>query len=140
MSSPSSPREGTVLWTPSATAMEQSQMEHFRRYICDRHGLALSRRALASARDPNPSWVESYQELHAWSVANSSEFWAAVWEFCKVIHSQDYDQVVDETIPIDEIPVWFSGARLNFAENLLRYRDDRPAIIYESKCPQGCMA
>ena len=28
---------------------------------------------------------------------------------------------------------WFSGARLNFAENLLRYRDERTAIIFKGE-------
>lgn len=69
-------------------------------------------------------------------MSHLSEFWAAVWDFCEVIHSQAYDRVVDESLPMDEIPVWFSGARLNFAENLLRYRDDRPAIIYESNASE----
>lgn len=27
-------------------------------------------------------------------------------------------------------PVWFVGSRLNFAENLLRYRDDREALVF----------
>lgn len=43
MSSPGSPREGEVLWTPSTAMMERSQMEQFRRHICERHKLSLSK-------------------------------------------------------------------------------------------------
>jgi acetoacetyl-CoA synthetase len=34
---------------------------------------------------------------------------------------------------MDEIPRWFTGARLNYAENLLRFNNDRIAIYSCSK-------
>ena len=37
------------------------------------------------------------------------------------------------TSPMDALPEWFAGARLNFAKNLLRFDDDMPAIIALSK-------
>jgi acetoacetyl-CoA synthetase len=39
---------------------------------------------------------------------------------------------LDRMAPPDPIrgPRWFPGARLNFAENLLRYDDSRPAIVF----------
>ena len=37
-------------------------------------------------------------------------------------------QVVDKEKGIADIPEWFPGSRLNFAENLLKYDDDRVAI------------
>ena len=30
---------------------------------------------------------------------------------------------------VADVPVWFSGCRLNFAENLLRYQEDKTAVI-----------
>jgi acetoacetyl-CoA synthetase len=72
-------------------------------------------------------------------VAFPEEFWAAVWRFCGVRAAErpgqePWDAVgigLDRIAPPDPIagPSWFPGARLNFAENLLRYRDDRPALI-----------
>ena len=38
-------------------------------------------------------------------------------------------QVVDKGKNITEIPEWFSGSRLNYAENLLRCKDNKTAII-----------
>jgi len=69
-----------------------------------------------------------YDSLYRWSVENIPDFWAAMWDFAKVVASRGYDQVVDD---LTKFPgaTWFSGAKLNFAENLLRYRDDRIAII-----------
>ena len=60
------------------------------------------------------------------------DFWARLWEFADIKASRGYDQVVDD---VRKMPgaKWFSGARLNFAENLLRHRDDRPAFIFRGE-------
>ncbi|ESN93803.1 hypothetical protein HELRODRAFT_103160 [Helobdella robusta] len=72
--------------------------------------------------------LETYQELHRWSVDNYPEFWEELWEFAEVIHSKKYDYVVDRSKGIADIPAWFPCCRLNFAENLLRRRDHKIAI------------
>lgn len=43
-------------------------------------------------------------------------------------------QVVDKTKNITEIPEWFRGSRLNYAENLLRCKDNKTAIIECGMC------
>ena len=48
----------------------------------------------------------------------------------KIKASQKTDQVIDKTKRIDEIPKWFEGAKLNYAENLLRYPDDNKTAFY----------
>ena len=69
-----------------------------------------------------------YDELYGWSIADIPAFWACMWEFAGIIASHRYDTVVDD---LGKMPGagWFIGAKLNFAENLLRYRDERPALI-----------
>jgi acetoacetyl-CoA synthetase len=69
-----------------------------------------------------------YTELHQWSIDQPQAFWAAIWDFCGVVASRRYDRVVDD---FDRMPGarWFPGARLNYAENLLRFRDDHPALV-----------
>ncbi|CAI2173799.1 10214_t:CDS:2 [Funneliformis geosporum] len=62
-------------------------------------------------------------------VEDIQEFWAAVWDYTKIIYSVPYEQVLEDK-PMDQIPAWFLGARLNFAENLLWCRDrNKVAII-----------
>jgi acyl-coenzyme A synthetase/AMP-(fatty) acid ligase len=34
---------------------------------------------------------------------------------------------------------WFYGAELNFAQNLLRYRDDRTAIIFRGEAMEAAV-
>ena len=77
--------------------------------------------------------------MHAWSTSRPQEFWPAVWRFCGVVAearsgAQAWDDVVlgfDRMALPDAAlgPRWFLGARLNFAENLLRYRDEREALV-----------
>lgn len=50
------------------------------------------------------------------------------WKYANVIHSQAYDEVLDQSQPMENVPEWFCGACLNFAENLLRYNDDKVAL------------
>lgn len=86
----------------------------------------------------------SYNDLYRWSVLHPEEFWPLMWRFAGFIaetaektgteQKEPWTEVVrglDRMAPPDHDlgPRWFIGARLNFAENLLRYRDDRGAII-----------
>ncbi len=73
--------------------------------------------------------LEDYSALYRWSVEKSDEFWHALWEFCGVVASQRWDRVVDDFHLLPGAH-WFPGARLNFAENLLRYRDGRRALVF----------
>ena len=72
--------------------------------------------------------MRGYAELYQWSIDQPQAFWASVWDFCQVVASRPYDRVVDD---FDRMPGarWFPAARLNYAENLLRFRDHRPALV-----------
>jgi len=76
--------------------------------------------------------LPDYPALHRWSVEHIPEFWESVWQYSQIIYSADYDQVVDDP---NKMPgaKWFTGARLNFAENLLQHRDDHPAILFRGE-------
>ena len=70
-----------------------------------------------------------FQAFRDWSAENPSIFWGYVWDFCEVIASKRFNEVL---IDGDKMPgaKWFSGARLNFSENLLRYTDTQDAIVF----------
>jgi len=82
----------------------------------------------------------SHAELWRWSVERPEEFWPAVWHFTGIIADErpgsvPWDTVLvggDRMAPPDPVrgPRWFAGARLNFAENLLRFDDDREALVF----------
>jgi acetoacetyl-CoA synthetase len=73
-----------------------------------------------------------YEELYNWSVTNISDFWESIWGFTEISASQTYDEVIDD---VSKMPGtrWFSGARLNFTENLLRYKDNQTALIFRGE-------
>ena len=77
-----------------------------------------------------------YFDLYDWSISNIPDFWASVWDFVEVKASKKYEKVVEDlnTFPGTK---WFPGAELNFAENLLRYRDTKVAVVFkcETKAP-----
>jgi acetoacetyl-CoA synthetase len=112
------------IWTPPPERVTRSNLSAFLTYV---------RRQVGTD-------VRDYRSLHAWSVAHRDEFWPAVWRFCGVVAEEragrdPWDAVgtgLDRMAPPDPQlgPRWFPGARLNFAENLLRRRDAAPAIIF----------
>jgi acetoacetyl-CoA synthetase len=100
------------LWSPSEATIANSLMTAFTHHVEKRHHLEL----------------DTYQSLHAWSVAKPELFWAALWDFLQIKSSAPPDTTVEN---FDSFPgaQWFPGARLNFAENLLRQRSLKTALI-----------
>jgi len=100
------------IWQPSEERIERTNMTAFARQVAAAHGERL----------------REYAELRAWSVEHPELFWPALWRFADVRASRPWRQVLARR---DRMPgaKWFVGAELNFAANLLRHRDDRPAII-----------
>ncbi|MCD6379431.1 acetoacetate--CoA ligase [bacterium] len=101
-----------LMWKPSEKKIQDTNMFHFIAYINKQYEKQFT----------------LYDELWQWSINNPSSLWESLWDYLEIIHSQHYDSVL---VDGDKMPgaKWFSGAKLNFAENLLRYRDDRLAII-----------
>ena len=97
---PSTPPQ-TPLWEPTEQDRERAEMTRFMRWVTERHGRKF----------------DGYAELWEWSVAETEQFWADIWEFCDVRSSRPYERVLNSR----QMPGarWFEGARLNYAENLL---------------------
>ncbi|MCH7623206.1 MAG: hypothetical protein IIB46_03905, partial [Nitrospinae bacterium] len=76
--------------------------------------------------------LADHAALYQWSVENIEAFWVSVWRFGEVVSSQVWDEVLvhGERMPGAS---WFPGARLNFAENLLRRRDDADALVFRGE-------
>ncbi|HJV65491.1 MAG TPA: acetoacetate--CoA ligase [Geomonas sp.] len=104
------------IWIPPESRVRASAMVRFMEFVNARHATHFS----------------TYPELYQWSVTNIPSFWAALWDFTGVIASRPFDEVIYDATRMPGAN-WFPGARLNFAENLLRYRDDRTAIISQGE-------
>jgi acetoacetyl-CoA synthetase len=101
-----------LLWTPSADKVAQANLTRFLATVNREHGLSL----------------QGYDDLYEWSVREIPAFWEAMWRFADVRFSAPHEAVLED--PVMPGARWFRGARLNFAENLLRHRDDRTALVF----------
>jgi len=83
------------------------------------------------ARDYGERFTD-YAGLYDWSIREPEKFWCALWDFCGVIAETRGTRVLADG---DRMPgaTWFPEARLNYAENLLRRRDDAPAMIFRGE-------
>jgi acetoacetyl-CoA synthetase len=100
------------LWRPSPERIRDARMTEFMALANARYGLAL----------------EDQAALYAWSIRERADFWRLVWDYGQVRGDPGSRVLVDG----DRMPGarWFPDARLNFAENLLRRRDDADAIVF----------
>ena len=104
------------LWRPSEKRVADANLTRFICCVNARRGLRL--------RD--------YTELYAWSLSSAPEFWAELARFAAV-------RAEWGTGPVIENPAAMPGARffadtqLNFAENLLRYDDEQPALVFRNE-------
>ena len=76
--------------------------------------------------------LADFEDLHAWSIEHPEDFWAAVWDFGGIVAETRGNVVVEDRAKMPGAR-WFPNARLNFAENLLRRRDDGPALIFSDE-------
>lgn len=100
----------TPLWRPSPSRITDANMTQFMKFVAkDGHKLT------------------HYQDLYDFSIRLPHLFWKYVWEYGSFIEHSPVEQVLKnkERMPGAQ---WFTGTTLNFAENLLKFRDDRPAI------------
>ena len=110
-------KRGELLWEPSPEAIQRSNMTAYMRWLEAERGL---------------DFGGDYHALWRWSVADLDGFWSSIWEFFDVRAAEPYTEALaSRGMPGAQ---WFPGARLNYAENLLRDKpDDRVAVIHASE-------
>src|ERR1700756_1493581 len=108
--------EGDLLWTPGAARINKSHLTAFMRWLAQTRGRKFS----------------GYDELWSWSVSDLEGFWQAIWDYFGVRSSTPYERVLaDRRMPGAK---WFPGARLNYAEHVLRHeRPNADALMYLSE-------
>ena len=109
---------GEPVWAPDSERVNRANLTAFLRHIRER-------------RPSGADAVADFPSLYRWSVERPDAFWPEVWRFGGVVSDErpgrePWDEAVvglDRMAPPDAErgPRWFTGARLNFAENLLRF-------------------
>ena len=93
-----------IVWQPAPERMARSNMQRFIETVNRRRGLSLG----------------DYPSLYQWSVSDKEAFWESLWDFVAIRAARRADRVV-ESHHLFWRQRWFPGAKLNFAENLLRH-------------------
>ena len=106
-----------LLWNPTSEQVRLSNLQAFMKEV-HRNG------AMADSTEG----CTDFDGLYRWSVEHPDLFWEAVWRFCGICATREPDRTVDDALKMPGAQ-WFPGAMLNFAENLLRYRDGQEAIV-----------
>ena len=114
--SPVGAASAATLWQPDRARIARAHLDRFIHHVTARHGIA----------------VPDYESLHRWSVESPADFWGSLASFCDLRFRRAPDAVLAHG---ERMPgaTFFPGATLNFAENLLRFRDDRPALVWRDE-------
>lgn len=104
------------LWEPSEERVKNANITRFIDLVNKRYSLD----------------IRDFHGLYDWSIENREGFWTSIWDFGGVIASKPYDRVLEDS-PTMMGAKWFIGSRLNFAENLLRFRDDKIALVFKGE-------
>jgi acetoacetyl-CoA synthetase len=111
--------EGELLWTPPAAFVEGSHLARFAASLVERRGLRFA----------------DYAAMWQWSVDEPAVFWEAIYEYFGIVSSTRYESVIAGAMPRAR---WFTGARVNFAEHLLRHeREAAPDAIAIVSAAEG---
>ena len=114
---PSRAADNPILWQPTEAQRRDAALTAFSAFLADR--------GLGDYPD--------YPSLHAFSVTEREAFWSNLWDFVAVsaAHKGDVIAAFSDTFPGQETPRvrWFPEARLNYASNLMRYRDEQVALV-----------
>lgn len=105
------------IWEPDSKRIERANLSRFIRFARESTGNE-------DLNGPLP--------LYEFSIRAPERFWPLVWEFCGIRASGEHQPVLADA---NRMPGarWFPNVRLNFAQNLLRYRDERPAILFRNE-------
>lgn len=105
-----------IMWCPTDKQIDESHMRHFMDYIQKKNNIVFN----------------DYEQLRQWSINYSGAFWHAIWEYFDIKTSQQPKNILVHAPHLKDTK-WFVGAQLNFAENLLRFRDDHVAIVFNNE-------
>lgn len=105
------------IWEPGAERIERANLNRFMRFVRESTG------------DED---IQRYAPLYDFSIRQPERFWSLVWEFCGIRAQGEHEPVL---VDRDRMPgaKWYPNVRLNFAQNLLRFKDDRIAIVFRNE-------
>ena len=105
------------IWEPGQERVERANMNRFTRFVREQTG--------------NED-IQRYAPLYEFSIRQPEKFWPMVWEFCGIRANGEFEPVIENP---DSMPGarFYPNVKLNFAQNLLRHRDDKLALVFRNE-------
>ena len=105
-----------LLWKPTPKRVENTSLFKFIKHVNTKH----------------KEKIDSFENLHKWSVENRNYFWNEVWNFYNVIGEKGDHPYLE---PENSLPgtKFFPNGKLNYAENMLKKNDNDIAITFWSE-------
>ncbi|MCP4023464.1 MAG: acetoacetate--CoA ligase [Desulfobacteraceae bacterium] len=105
-----------LLWQPSDERIKNTNMYKFMQTVNEKYGKNF----------------DEYAPLHEWSVESLEDFWATCWDFTGIKATTPYEKVIENP---EKMPgaKFFKGSKLNFAQNLLQFRNDNLALVFRGE-------
>ena len=75
--------------------------------------------------------VADFNKLWKWSIENPKHFWNSIWDFTKIKGSKG--NIILKKSKIFYKNKFFPQAKLNYAQNILIKKNNKPAIIFKSE-------
>ena len=105
-----------LLWQPSEERIRTTNMYRFMNLVNEKFN-----------KD-----FKDYAPLWEWSVDSLEDFWATAWDFLDIKASQPYEKAIDDPAKMPGAK-FFVNSKLNFAENLLQFKNDNLALIFRGE-------
>ncbi|KAB8040686.1 acetoacetate--CoA ligase [Silvanigrella paludirubra] len=108
-------------WEPSQEKVYSSNLYHFIKAVNLKFNLNIT----------------NFEELYRWSIGtdhlkNVENFWSFLWDYTN-IKSTIKGNIIAENLTSFENVKWFPEAKLNFAENILRKKNNDNAILFKGE-------
>jgi len=105
-----------LLWQPSEARIKSTNMYRFMNIVNEKFNKEF----------------KDYASLWEWSVDSLEDFWATSWEFLEIKASQPYEKAIDDPGKMPGAK-FFVNSKLNFAQNLLQFKNDNLALIFRGE-------
>jgi len=111
------------IWKPKASALDALNISQFKHFLNNNY----------------ETEIKTYPQLHQFSIDEAAKFWESTVEFCDIDFIQAYESVLKLPKP-NHHPIdteWFVGGKLNYAQNILKNRSTKTAIVFENEKGQS---
>ena len=101
------------IWSPDKLRIDNSLISKFTDFIKKKYEIEIS----------------NYEDLWNWSIDKPDEFWSSAWDYFNIIGERNSKEIISKSSDPGKTR-FFSKAKINFTENILKPRRVKNSIIF----------